>query len=121
MAHVPDRFDHRGGTDVRDVGYTSPVFMVLYRIRSPGGSDSGMATVWARMGDVVGWLTRVLGKRDRQLGSPPGACLHASLMTRWPDAGDVPTSVNAGGYTCIDCDETFTPDEAKALGAPPAA
>ena len=69
----------------------------------------------------MGWVTRVFRRGDREEAVQQAACAHVNLSARWDDPEDFGDEEKASGYTCIACGETFTREEAQALGDTPAA
>lgn len=68
----------------------------------------------------MSWLTRVFRRGEPEEAVEQAACRHLNLNARWDDAQDVGKEERASGYTCIACGETFTPEQAQALGRTPA-
>ncbi len=69
----------------------------------------------------MSWLTRVFRRGDSEEAVQQASCAHANLTARWDDPQDVGSEEKASGYSCIACGETFTREEAQAMGGTPAA
>ena len=64
----------------------------------------------------MNWLTRLFRGGNSEEAVEQAACGHVNLNARWDDPADVGKEEKASGYSCIACGETFTPEQAKALG-----
>lgn len=69
----------------------------------------------------MNWLTRMFRRGDPEESVEPVVCRHVNLTARWDDAADVGNEEKTSGYSCIACGETFTREQAQAMGRTPAA
>ena len=69
----------------------------------------------------MSWLTRVFGRRDSKEAVEQAQCAHVNLTARWDAAADFGDEERVSGYACSACYETFTREQAQAMGRTPAA
>jgi hypothetical protein len=64
----------------------------------------------------MGFLSKILGreKTPTKVESVPTECLHAILVPHWDSISDMGKEDLATSYTCQSCNQSFTPEEAKA-------
>ncbi len=66
----------------------------------------------------MSWLKNMF-RRDStedEEPEPEVACTHMNLTAKWDEAADVGDADKATGYSCIACNESFTIEQAQALG-----
>lgn len=70
----------------------------------------------------MAWLKSLFGRGGAdETAEREVECSHMNLTARWDDPADVGNEQKAVGYNCIACSESFTIEQAEAMGRTPAA